>query len=335
MSVIYRWIHRVWYEDAPSGLILLPLSGLYWLMLNLKELLYRHQILSARRAEVPVIVVGNITTGGTGKTPTVIWLVNELRDKGYTPGIVSRGYGRRKSNNPIKVNKNSNVSVVGDEPILLAKRGGCPVAVDTNRARAVSVLIDDGVDVIVADDGLQHLQLERDFEICVIDGSRGLGNLRLIPSGPLREMPRRLRSVDQILINGEGSFRDSISFKLLASDANRLNGTLTQPLQAFRGKTVHAIAGIGNPARFFELLRSYDIQIIEHNFPDHAELTYEEINFDDQFEVLMTEKDAVKFSKKLPDKFWFIPVDLNMNSTMSSDLIKRIEMRLKSYREKQ
>ena len=271
---------------------MLPLSGLYWLILRLRVLLYRYGVLSTRRAEVPVIVVGNIMVGGTGKTPTVIWLVNELRSRGYTPGIVSRGYGGSKSGSSMKVDIYSDAAVVGDEPLLLARRGRCPIAVDANRVRAASMLVDDGVDVIVADDGLQHLQLERDFEICVIDGARGLGNFRLIPSGPLREMPRRLKSVDQILVNGEGDFPNSISFELLASDANRLNGSLTRPLQGFSGTTVHAVAGIGNPARFFDLLRSHNIQIIEHSFPDHAALTMANLNFSDQFEVFMTEKDA-------------------------------------------
>jgi tetraacyldisaccharide 4'-kinase len=326
VSVTYRWIHRVWYEGAASGLLLLPLSGLYWLILRLRKLLYRYGILSASKAEVPVIVVGNITAGGTGKTPTVIWLVSELRSKGYTPGIVSRGYGGSKSGSSMRVDIYSDAAVVGDEPVLLARRGCCPVVVDANRVRAASMLVDDGVDVIVADDGLQHLQLERDFEICVIDGSRGLGNLRLLPSGPLREMPQRLKSVDQILINGEGDFPDSISFELLASDANRLNGSLARPLQEFSGTTVHAVAGIGNPSRFFDLLRLHNIQIIEHSFPDHTVLTEADLNFSDPFEVFMTEKDAVKLGRNLPDKFWFVPVELSMDPAMSSALIEKIEL---------
>lgn len=328
MSVTYRWIHRVWYKGAASGLLLLPLSGLYWLILRLRVLLYRYGVLPTRKAAVPVIVVGNITAGGTGKTPTVIWLVNELRSRGYTPGIVSRGYGGSKSGSSMRVDIYSDAAVVGDEPVLLARRGRCPIVVDANRVRAASMLVDDGVDVIVADDGLQHLQLERDFEICVIDGSRGLGNFRLLPSGPLREMPRRLKSVDQILINGEGDFPNSISFELLASDANRLNGSLTRPLQGFSGTTVHAVAGIGNPARFFDLLRSHNIQIIEHSFPDHAALTKANLNFSDQLEIFMTEKDAVKLGRNLPDKFWFVPVELNMDPAMSSALIEKIELRL-------
>ena len=183
MSATYRWIHRVWYEGALSGWPLLPLSGFYWLLLKLRALFFRYGVYRSFKAHAPVVVVGNITAGGTGKTPTVIWLVNELREKGFTPGIVSRGYGGSKSGTSMRVDASSDPAVVGDEPVLLAQRGQCPVAVDSDRVHAAAMLVDDGVDVIISDDGLQHLRLRRDFEICVIDGERGLGNRRLLPEG--------------------------------------------------------------------------------------------------------------------------------------------------------
>jgi tetraacyldisaccharide 4'-kinase len=322
-------MHRVWYEGAVSGWVLWPLSGIYWLLLKLRALLFRCGVYRSFKAHAPVVVVGNITAGGTGKTPTVIWLVNELRGKGFTPGIVSRGYGGSKSGTSMRVDARSDPAVVGDEPVLLAQRGQCPVAVDSDRVQAAAMLVDDGVDVIISDDGLQHLRLRRDFEICVIDGERGLGNRRLLPAGPLRESPNRLASVDQVLVNGSTDMPNAISFELQATDACRLNGSLARPLQRFKDTTVHAVAGIGNPKRFFDLLRGFGIQVIEHSFPDHAVITQAELKFGDDFEVFMTEKDAVKLGRKLIDRYWFVPVDLIMDATKSSALIEQIAVLLK------
>jgi tetraacyldisaccharide 4'-kinase len=329
VSASYRWIHRVWYEDAKSGLILLPLSGIYYLLLKLRALLYRFGVFRTFAAHAPVIVVGNITAGGTGKTPTVIWLVNELRSKGFTPGIVSRGYGGSKSGTSMRVDVDSDAAVVGDEPVLLARRGRCPVVVDADRVRATAMLVDDGVDVIVADDGLQHLRLQRNYEICVIDGERGLGNRRLLPAGPLREPPGRLDSVDRVLINGSGEMPEALNFELVATDASRLNGSLIRPLRGFKDTTVHAVAGIGNPKRFFDLLRASGMQIIEHIFPDHAAITKADVEFGDNFDVFMTEKDAVKLSANLPDKYWFVPVNLSMDTLKAIEFIEHIESRLR------
>ena len=209
---MYKWLHRVWYEGASSYQALLPLSGLYWLLITLRRCLYSVGILGRHKAIVPVVVVGNITAGGTGKTPVTIWLSCELRSRGFNPGIVSRGYGGSKSSSSMRVDLASDPEIVGDEPVLLAKRTGCPVVVDANRARAAQMLVADGVDVIIADDGLQHYRLDRTYEICVIDGSRGLGNRLLLPAGPLRETIDRLGEVDQVLINGHpGAGSEEIS----------------------------------------------------------------------------------------------------------------------------
>lgn len=330
MSATYRWIHRVWYEGAITGLVLLPLSGLYWLITKLRALLFRRGVFRSYASDVPVIVVGNITAGGTGKTPTVIWLVEKLRAKGFTPGIVSRGYGGSKSGTSMRVDRDSDAAVAGDEPVLLARRARCPVAVDSDRVRAAAMLVEDGVNVIIADDGLQHLRLQRDYEICVVDGERGMGNGRLLPAGPLREPAERLENVDQVLVNGATEIPNAIAFELVATDASRLNGSLARPLQRFKDMTVHAVAGIGNPHRFFDLLRAYGIQVIEHSFPDHAAITKSQIEFGDDFNIFMTEKDAVKLGGNLPDKFWFVPVDLNMDPLKANDLIEHIEKRLRS-----
>ena len=336
---VYRWIHRVWYEDAPSGWLLCPLSGLYWLVLAAKAFLRTCGVLRTHKAAVPVVIVGNITAGGTGKTPTVLWLVEALRARGFNPGIVSRGYGGSRANSSMRVEPDTDAAIAGDEPVLLAQRGRCPVVVDPDRVRAAAMLVEDGVDVVIADDGLQHYRLARDYEICVIDGARGLGNRRLLPSGPLRERAQRLEDVEQVLVNGElrgteyeltSAEQNAISFELVASEACRLNGSLTRPIGRFAGTTVHAVAAIGNPRRFFDLLRGQDIQVIEHAFPDHAAVSRKDLEFGDDFEVFMTEKDAVKLGRDSRDNLWYVPVELRMDPVHAGPLIEQIESRLRA-----
>ncbi len=334
----YRWIHRVWYEEAPLGWILLPLSAIYGLLSACRRWLYASGIFKTHRAPVPVLVVGNITAGGTGKTPTVVWLVRMLKERGFRPGIVSRGYGGSQSKTSMRVDARSEAAVVGDEPVLLARRTGVPVVVDADRVRAAAMLVDDGVDIVVADDGLQHYRLGRDFEICVIDGGRGLGNRRLLPAGPLREGPRRLADADQLLVNGRlrndhdlsVAEQNAIPFELVATEASRLNGSLMRPIERFAGTTVHAVAGIGNPTRFFDLLRGHGIQVIEHAYADHARLTKTDLEFGDDFDVFMTEKDAVKLGGSAPDGYWYVPVDLHMDPVHALPLVEQMESRLRS-----
>ncbi len=340
MSVFYRWIHRVWYEGGGFGWVLLPLSGVYAAASGLRRFLYRTGVFATHRASVPVIVIGNITAGGTGKTPAVIWLARALSKRGFKPGVVSRGYGGRRSNSPMRVGADSAADVVGDEPVLLAKRSDCPVVVDADRTRAAALLADNGVDVIIADDGLQHYRLWRDYEICVIDGARGLGNRRLLPAGPLRESPERLARVDQLLVNGpmhrsehlSVAEQNALEFELVATDACRLNGSLVRPLERFAGTAVHGVAGIGNPPRFFDMLRGQGIQVVEHAFPDHAALTLRDVEFGDDFPVFMTEKDAVKIGPAVNDKFWYIPVTLTMDTALALPLVEQIESRLRDGR---
>ena len=339
---MYKWLHRMWYEGAPSYRLLLPLSGIYWFLITLRRFLYQIGLFGRHKAAVPVIVVGNITTGGTGKTPVTIWLVNALRERGLAAGIVSRGYGGSRSSTSMRVDAASDPTVVGDEPVLLAQRTQCPVVVDANRARAAQMLADDGVDVIVADDGLQHYRLERTYEICVIDGARGLGNRLLLPAGPLRETIDRLEEVDQILVNGKrheesGDItvgeQNAIEFNLVASEVERLNGSLTRPIKRFSGTTVHGIAAIGNPARFFDMLRAHGIQVIEHAFRDHAAISQRDLDFGDDFDVLMTEKDAVKLGHVSSDKYWVVPVDMQIDAVAAGPWLEQIESRLRSEME--
>jgi len=323
---------------------LLPLSGLYWLLIALRRFLFSMGVLGSHEPVVPVIVVGNITAGGTGKTPVTIWLTRELQARGFSPGIVSRGYGGSKSLLSMRVDVASDPDVVGDEPVLLAMRTGCPVVVDSNRVRAAEMLVEDGADLIIADDGLQHYRLTRIYEICVIDGSRGLGNRLLLPAGPLRETLSRLGEVDQVLINGhlrEASEalsvveQNAIEFELVATEVSRLNGSLTRPIDRFAGTTVHAVAAIGNPSRFFDLLRAHDIQVIEHALPDHAKIARKDLEFGDEFEVLMTEKDAVKLTAVKSDKLWKVPVELKIDPLLAGPLLEQIASRLDDAMDRQ
>lgn len=341
---MYKWMHRVWYEGGSSYRILLPLSGLFWLLITIRRSLYQFGILGTHESPVPVIIVGNVTVGGTGKTPVTIWLASELQARGFAPGIVSRGYGGSKASTSMRVDTASDPAVVGDEPVLIARRTGCPVVVDANRARAAAMLVDDGANLIIADDGLQHYRLARTYEICVIDGSRGLGNRHLLPAGPLRETLARLNEVDQVLVNGSLRLRDeplsvveqnAIEFELVANEVSRLNGSLTRPIAGFAGTTVHAVAAIGNPNRFFDLLRAHDIQVIEHAFPDHAKVSRKDLNFGDEFDILMTEKDAVKIVGSAPDRLWTVPVELKMDPLLAGPWLEQIESRLRTEQAEQ
>ncbi len=335
----HSWIHRAWYGGHGWYRALLPLSAVYWSLSAARRSLYGAGVLRTHRAKVPVIVIGNITAGGTGKTPVTIWLTRSLAERGFSPGVVSRGYGGSKSGTSMRVDARSDPGVVGDEPVLIAMRTGRPVVVDADRARGAAMLVQDGADLVIADDGLQHYGLARDYEICVVDGARGIGNGALLPAGPLREPPRRIEDVDQVLINGRlrarqeampTGLQNAIEFRLAATEACRLNGSLSRPLEHFAGTTVHAVAAIGNPGRFFDMLRGHGMQVIEHAYPDHAPLPPDALDFGDNFDILMTEKDAVKFPRRVSDRFWYVPVDVEIDPVIVAPWLEQIESRMRT-----
>lgn len=314
--------NRLWYNGSPLSWLLLPLTGLFWLLTRLRRGLFRTGILRSHAVTVPVVVIGNITVGGTGKTPVALWLVESLRERGVRVGVVSRGYGANVGAVPRMVAADSDVALVGDEPLLIARRGRCPVVVHPDRVAAARRVLDEGVDLIVADDGLQHYRLARDFEIALVDGQRGFGNGWLLPAGPLREPLKRLQGVQRLIVNGEGAALDlpvaeeRVSrMHLRADNALCMATQESRPLAAFADVAVHAIAGIGNPERFFRLLESFGIRVLPHPLPDHATLTVADLTFDDDKMVFMTEKDAVKCTGlTLPDH-WYVPVDVDMMNT--------------------
>ena len=310
------WLTRRWYSSRPAPWYLRVFAALFGLVAALRR---RRLTAQARQAPlpVPVIVVGNIAVGGTGKTPFVIWLVERLREWGWRPGVVSRGYGGRARKVPQPVSAASDPAAVGDEPVLIATRAGCPVVVGADRlAAAHALLAANSVDVIVSDDGLQHYRLWRDLEIAVVDASRGLGNRALLPAGPLREPASRLNEVAVVVANGTGWARpDSkqVTMRLLPVEARNLAGAGSRPIKDFAGQTVHAVAGIGNPARFFSMLSQQKIKLIMHPFPDHHPFRRADLEFGDELPVLMTEKDAVKCQAFATAQHWVVPVEASID----------------------
>lgn len=305
----------LWYSRNPLALLLLPCSWLFRLVAALRRLLYSAGLMKSRYLPVPVIVVGNISVGGTGKTPLVVWIVEELRRMGLNPGVISRGYGGQAESWPQFVDADADPDLVGDEPVLLARRLLCPLAVAPDRPAAGQMLIDDhAVDVLVADDGLQHYALQRDLEIAVVDGSRGMGNGHCLPAGPLREPESRLKTVDMVVVNGQGLWGHGMQMRL--GTVTRLADGFNSDIQHWAGQTVHAVAGVGNPARFFKTLRDQGLQLIEHAFPDHYEFVELDLDFEDDslepIPVVMTEKDAVKCYNfvhgPLRERLWYVPV---------------------------
>lgn len=310
------FLERCWYGRCRTRFLLAPLSLVFFLLVAARRLAYRAGLLRARRLPVPVIVVGNLGVGGSGKTPLTLRVAQWLAELGYHPGIISRGYGGR-AHAPMPVRADSDPALVGDEPVLMARRAACPVWIGRKRAEAGRQLLafHPEVDVLVSDDGLQHYALDRDMEIVVVDGLRGFGNGFLLPAGPLREPLGRLATVDAAVVNGG----DPEDFTLLPpSFAMRLRGAtfrnLCDPTQTavatdFAGREIHALAGIGHPQRFFDHLEHLGLNVTPHAFPDHHRYTADDLPAGI---LLMTEKDAVKCAPFAAPDAWFLAVDADL-----------------------
>lgn len=313
--ISHQFIEELWYGESAYSTLLTPVSWLYAVAMLLRRLLYASGIVPVQRVPVPVIVVGNITVGGTGKTPLIIWLAQFLKQQGYRPGIVSRGYGGTVKHWPQQVRPDSNPYLVGDEPVLIAQRTHCPVAISPYRYHAAKALTEHtDCDLILCDDGLQHHALYRDIEIAVVDGGRQFGNGRCLPAGPLREMVRRLKSVDLVVGNGvSGKSQYLMEYLPLPPRSVQDEGRQCD-IAAFAGQPVHAVAAIGNPERFFSYLRGQQLNITKHIFPDHHPFKPEDLKFDDGLPVLMTEKDAVKCREFAGPNCWYIPIEAKMAS---------------------
>jgi tetraacyldisaccharide 4'-kinase len=334
VNVIREWIQRQWYQKnlSPWLWIFVPVSFIYQIVIRIRQALYQNKILPNNPGTntVPIIVVGNITVGGTGKTPLVIHIVKLLKQHSLRVGIVLRGYlGEKSSNEVIDVYANSDPVQVGDEAVLLAKRVFCPIVVANDRRKAVQRLLGTNqVDVIISDDGLQHLALRRDIEIAVIDGKKRLGNGWLLPVGPLRESKSRLTEVDYIVVNGPTSFENDQEYDMELRPRTAYSGIdpgKQQPLAAFQGQKLHALAGIGFPDRFFDLLKGYGLDIIEHPFPDHYSFQASDIHFNDDLPVIMTEKDAVKCGGFMTEHHWVLSVDAAVNPLFDMRLLTQLQ----------
>jgi tetraacyldisaccharide 4'-kinase len=322
-------LERHWYRSSYSWLayVLLPLSGIFYLLTTLRRFLYRIKVKKSHRFFVPVIVVGNITVGGTGKTPFVIWLANFLIIQGLRPGIVSRGVGGQQQRLPRWVDKSSDPAFLGDEAILLAKQSNCPVVVGIDRVAAVKELLaKTACNVVISDDGLQHYRLKRDIEIAIIDGRRGLGNRTLLPAGPLRELPSRLEEVDFVVKHVASSEQQITKneYKMLLRGNVLVSVKDEQqkiPFNQFLHKKVHAVAAIGHPQRFFDTLRREGFDIIEHVFLDHYLYQSQDFDFGDALPIIMTEKDAVKCRLFSDERFWYLPVTMAMDTLFCERLL--------------
>ncbi len=314
-------LQKTWYEEHLLYLLLLPLSWVYVAVTTLRRLLYLSGILPTRQVNIPVIIIGNITVGGTGKTPLIIWLAEYLKKSGLRPGIISRGYGGRSKKWPQQVRPDSNPNQVGDEPVLIAQRTHCPVAVAPARYQAALELQSLGAcDLILCDDGLQHLELFRDLEIAVIDGDRRFGNGQFLPAGPLREAIARLESVDMVVANARAGKNEFLMEYVPVALVSLLDEGKTIDFETIRGNPVHAVAGIGNPQRFYSCLRSFGAQVIKHEYPDHHQFRKLDIEFNDDSLVIMTEKDAVKCRSFAGQNCYYLKIDVQMTNTFEHRL---------------
>lgn len=313
-----------WYRRGAIAWLLWPASVAFGAVAAARRLAYRLRLARSVHPGIPVIIVGNITAGGSGKTPLVLWIAEFLKAKGWSPAVVSRGYGG-KADSPRAATVASEPEEVGDEPIVLSRRSGCPVWVGADRAKVIEALRAQhaDTDILVLDDGLQHYRLRRDLEIAVVD-SRGFGNGFLLPAGPLREPPRRLRSVDAVVAHGADV--KGFAMQLEGDVAHRMTDARDrQPLKAFGQARVHAVAGIGNPNRFFLHLARHGVKVMPHPFPDHHQFTPEELDFGDEAPVMMTEKDAVKLRRYARANWWVLPVTARLDPAFGEWLLRKLD----------
>jgi len=317
-----QWLERVWYGGGRGGGWLRPLAALYRAVTALRHAAYASGLLRSVRADRPVVVVGNLSVGGSGKTPLVAWLADALTAADIRVGIVSRGYGGR-SPGPLLVTADTDPALAGDEPVLLARQTGVPVAVARDRPAAAALLAPE-VDLLIADDGLQHFRLARDLELVVIDGVRRFGNARLLPAGPLREATTRLREVDFVITNGGRARAGEIAMTLVPGALIALIDGARHALGEFAGQRVHAVAAIGNPARFFATLRAAGLDPIEHPLPDHAPIAARDLEYGDGLPVLMTGKDAVKCRALAKPGMYWLEVTAALSASDGERLLARI-----------
>ena len=316
---------RFWYRSSLHFItLLLPVSWLFYCVIHVRLLLYQLKFIKTHHFPVPVIVVGNISVGGTGKTPLVIVLAHFLKAQGYQPGIVSRGVGGIRHKKPHAVSLVDSALKVGDEALLLLKESACPVVICVDRVAAVDYLLQKhACTIVLSDDGLQHYRLARDIEIAVVDAERNYGNSFLLPAGPLREPISRLKSVDFIVINGDKTapyymYVEPIKFIAVSDEQKECD------LTAFLSQKIHAVAAIGHPKRFFNMLESHRIDIIAHSFPDHYHFQAQDLQFIEDFPIVMTAKDAMKCRSFARENVWYLKINVQLNEQFQNDLLQQL-----------
>ena len=321
------WVNKLWYDKHTLRFVLWPLSIIFSAITGFRRLLYRVGLKTQITLPVPVIIVGNITVGGSGKTPTVIYLIELLRQQGYKPGIISRGYGVQ-IDGVRSVYPGDEASLVGDEPAMIVARTGVPMVVGAKRIDAAEQLLSDfEVDIIISDDGLQHYALGRDIELIILDGERRLGNGMLLPAGPLREGRWRAAAVDYVIVNGGKAEKGEQQMQLLPTQLYAVNGNQTLIAAPTLEQQVVAMAGIGNPVRFFETLTTMGFILDKtHVFDDHSPYNAAELTELAAGEpLLMTEKDAVKCREFAKDNWWYLAVDAKLPSSFDQQLLTRVK----------
>lgn len=324
--MLTKKLQKSWYNKSNLTAVLLPLSWLFCILVQFRRLLYRLKIFRTSNLDVPVVVVGNLTVGGTGKTPLVIELANLLKKYDYRPGIISRGYGGKARTWPQQVRWDGDPTMVGDEAILIARRTRCPMAVGPDRVASAKALLKyTDCNVIISDDGLQHYALGRDIEVAVIDGTRRYGNENCLPAGPLREPISRLEHVNFKITNGiPGPEEFAMTYE--AEELRRADDpAVTLSLSSLKNQTVHAIAGIGNPQRFFDQLKKSGLDIIEHAFPDHYPFKKEDLDFGEIQPIVITEKDAVKCQRFYLHNVWYQPIKAKLDNQFTEQLLVMLE----------
>jgi tetraacyldisaccharide 4'-kinase len=327
-------LQQLWYGESRLRWLLAPLSWLFGAIVVIRRSLFRSGALRSVRVSKPVIVVGNLTVGGTGKTPLVIWLANTLSAQGCNVAVITRGYGGKAGSWPQTVVTHSDPALVGDEAVLIAQQTQAIVIAGPDRVASAQQAIAAGAAVIISDDGLQHYRLQRDCELVVVDASRGFGNGWLLPAGPLREPVARLQQADLVLVNQRTEAQPiqlavpTVTYRIELTTLRALNADVTRPLADFRGQAVQVVTAIGNPQSFITVLQQHGLQVAARVLPDHAALTQADIEFDHDLPVLMTEKDAVKCQRLAGLRHWAVGAQVVLAEPARAQLLQCIQQAL-------
>ncbi|VAW91884.1 Tetraacyldisaccharide 4'-kinase [hydrothermal vent metagenome] len=320
-----KHIQNSWYNQSKITFFLKPLSWLFCCVVFFRSYLYRFNILKSYKLNVPVIIVGNLTVGGNGKTPLVIWLANKLKQSGYRPGIISRGYGGLAKKWPQQVRPDSDPSIVGDEAIVISRQTACPMAVGPNRVETGRALVKySNCDIVISDDGMQHYRLKRDIEIAVINNNTKFGNELCLPAGPLREPISRLELVNFVVMNG-GENDNAYNMQYKGTKLHSLRSDEIIDLSEFENQRVHAVVAIANPECFFLNLQQKNMKLVKHVYLDHYSFKAIDLEFEDDFPIIMTEKDAVKCHRFDIKNCWYLPIECEISNSLELSILNKLE----------